>query len=60
MMIFRIVNKAPVRIERTHKGFADLSLTAWVRRLDMYFEYNKKWSNLSTPAQAAHLLFRMY
>ncbi len=24
--------KAPTRIELVHKGFADLSLTAWVRR----------------------------
>ena len=24
--------KAPIRIELMHKGFADLSLTAWVRR----------------------------
>ena len=26
------VNEAPSRIELLHKGFADLSLTAWVRR----------------------------
>ena len=26
------LEEAPVRIELTHKGFADLSLTAWARR----------------------------
>ena len=25
-------NKAPIGIEPMHKGFADLSLTSWVRR----------------------------
>ncbi len=34
MEFTRVLKKAPDRIELSHKGFADLSLTAWVRRRD--------------------------
>jgi hypothetical protein len=34
IILFGILLEARVGIEPTHKGFADLSLTTWVPRLD--------------------------
>ena len=44
----RMILEARVGIEPTHKGFADLSLTTWVPRLNL-----SSITNFSPPCQAA-------